>query len=112
VTARDVASEVLPGASPDPMAVLHDEVGLLAVRLAQWSYRDTACDRAAAREAGGGAVDAIDVMLRELYRLREQLITEIRQSDDAAMARSAALLERIRAERASEAARGVPQERS
>jgi hypothetical protein len=37
-------------------------------------------------------VEAIDAMLAELHRTRQQLVTEIRQHQDAAMARADALL--------------------
>jgi len=37
-------------------------------------------------------VDAIDAMLRDLHRVRQQLISEIRDSDDARAARVDALL--------------------
>jgi hypothetical protein len=41
-------------------------------------------------------VDAIDAALRDLHRIRQQLISEIRDSDDATAARADALLARVR----------------
>jgi hypothetical protein len=42
------------------------------------------------------AVEAIDSALRDLHSVRQRLITEIRQADDAAAARADALLARGR----------------
>ena len=44
-------------------------------------------------------MDAIDGMLAQLHAARAALVTEIRQSDDAAEARAKALLARLRQER-------------
>jgi hypothetical protein len=41
-------------------------------------------------------VDAIDAMLRDPHNVRQQLISEIRDSDDASAARADALLARTR----------------
>ena len=82
-----------------PMTGLHDQAGLLGVSLAQWSYRDTAVDKAAARRAASTAMGAIDDLLRQLYALRGQLVSEIRTADDAAAARVDALLRRPGGER-------------
>lgn len=51
---------------------------------------------ATARRCAGDAVEAIDSALRDLHSVRQRLITEIRQADDAAAARADALLARGR----------------
>jgi hypothetical protein len=55
--------------------------------LALWETRDDTKAQPAIRRAGAAAVNAIDAQLAELYRLRARLVSEIRQSDDAAAAR-------------------------
>lgn len=50
---------------------------------AHWAMRHEDRPDAAARQAANEAMDAIDTALRELHRLRERLITDIRRSDDA-----------------------------
>ena len=42
--------------------------------------------------AGHQAVDEIDQLTRDLYRLRDQLVTELRQNEDIAAARVDAML--------------------
>jgi hypothetical protein len=74
--------------------------GVLGVALAQWMARDDSKADPDARQAANTAMDAIDVMLRELYELRSRLVTEIRAADDASMARAEELLRRCREERA------------
>ena len=49
-----------------------------------------------ARRAASTAIDAIDVLLRELYVLRARLVGEVRASDDLADARADELLARLR----------------
>jgi hypothetical protein len=73
----------------DPTASLRDRTSVLGVALMQWADRDTARDKAAARRAGGTAVDAIDALLRDLFVLRGRLVREIRQAGDAARPRVA-----------------------
>ena len=51
---------------------------------------------AAVRRAANDAMDEIDLMLRELHAMRARLTGEIRQADDAAMARTSELLRQIR----------------
>jgi len=79
-------------ASPydSPLSALREQVEDLAVALAIWEAR-TEPD-AHARRCAGDAVDAIDAALRELHSVRQQLISEIRQADDATAARADALL--------------------
>jgi hypothetical protein len=80
----------------DPMTVLHDQVGILGVALARWAERDDTKAQPEVRQAANTAAAAIDVMLARLYAARSALVTEMRQSDDAAAARGDALRARIR----------------
>lgn len=48
--------------------------------------------QAEVRQATNTAIDAIDTLLRELHQMRARLVSEVRQADDIAMERSAALL--------------------
>jgi formate dehydrogenase maturation protein FdhE len=58
----------------DPLAGLHDDLGVLAVAL---TARDRAADQAAARKAAVTAVESVDSMLRSLYLIRGRLVREI-----------------------------------
>ena len=73
----------------DPMADFRDRTGVLGVALAQWADRGTAADKATGRTAASTVVDAIDALLRDLFVLREHLVQEIRQADNAAHRRAA-----------------------
>jgi hypothetical protein len=80
-------------ASPDydaPLSVLLEHAENLGVWLAIWEARKE--PDAHACRCAGDAVDAIDAMLRDLHSVRQQLISEIRQADDATAARADALL--------------------
>jgi hypothetical protein len=68
--------------------------------LAVWEGR--AEPDAHARRCASDAVDAVDAALGELYRVRAQLVAEIRQTDDATAARADELL-RLRAVRTAAA---------
>ncbi len=68
----------------DPTASLQDRTGVLCAALVQWSDGATAADGAAARRAGGRAIDAIDALLRDLYALRGRLVQQVRQMDTVA----------------------------
>ena len=68
--------------------------GVLAVALAQWTARDDTRPQPEVRRAASTAVDAVDLMLRELHQLRARLMAEIRASDDATAARVDAPLAR------------------
>jgi rubrerythrin len=70
--------------------------GALATALGQWARRDDSKAQPEVTRAGHTAVEAIDAMLAELHRARQQLVGEIRQADNAAMARADALLARYR----------------
>jgi hypothetical protein len=80
---------------------LHDVPGRLDVHLGRldaalvtWSTRDDCKAQPEVTRARHAAVEAIDAMLGELHRARQQLVTEIRQAQDAAAARVDALLAR------------------
>lgn len=64
----------------------------LAADLAVWAQRDDSGPQPEAAQAAHAAVDTIDAVLAELHAIRGQLITEIRENQDTAMTRSAALL--------------------
>lgn len=57
--------------------------GVLAVALARWMARDDSKPDVEARQAANDAMDEIDAMTRELYRLRTALSAEMRAFDDA-----------------------------
>ena len=73
-----------------PLSALRSRVDDLGAWLAIWEAR-TEPD-AHARRCAGDAVDAIDAALRDLYKVRQHLISEIRQADDATAARADELL--------------------
>jgi hypothetical protein len=73
---------------------LEDQAGALGAALAIWATRDDRNAQPEVTRAGHAAVETIDAMLAELHRARQQLITEYRQAEDAAIARTDALLTR------------------
>jgi hypothetical protein len=73
---------------------LDDHLGVLGVALATWATRDDSRAQPEVTCAGHTAVEAIDAMLGELHRARQQLVTEIRGHQDIAAARVDALLAR------------------
>ena len=75
-----------------PLSAVREHVEDLAHWLAIWTHR-TEPD-AFARRCANDTVHAIDAMLRELYAIRERLVAEKRESDDASAARADALLRR------------------
>ena len=77
-----------------PLSALRGHVDDLGAWLAIWEGRREPDPHA--RRCASDAVDAIEGMLGELYGVRAQLVSEIRASDDAAVARADALLERLR----------------
>lgn len=77
-------------------AGMRGRLAALEGALELWALRDDTVPQPDARRAANTAADAIDSMLRELYRIREQLMSEIRVSDDAAAARADALAARLR----------------
>lgn len=66
---------------------LDDHASALGVALAQWDTRDAAKAQPGVRQAANAAMDAIDGMLAELHRVRDQLVGEIVDHDDAFHAR-------------------------
>lgn len=84
------------GIDPDPLARLDGHLGVLGAALAVWATRDDSKAQPGVSEAGHTAVEAIDAMLAELHRARQRLVGEVRQHQDAAMARVDALLGRDR----------------
>lgn len=74
----------------------HVETAVLA--LDRWATHATDTT-AGARIAANVAVECIDAAARELYRIRGELVGQIRAYDDATATRTDALLTRIRAER-------------
>jgi hypothetical protein len=78
--------------TPAAPARLQNLAAVLSGELAAWATRDDSRPQADVRAAANTAVDAIDAMLAELYRARQALIGEMRQSDDATNARVDALL--------------------
>ena len=75
------------------MSRLADLAGVLSGALAQWATRDDSKAQPGVRQAANTAMDAIDAMLAELHKTRQQLVTEVRHSDDAAAARADAMLD-------------------
>ena len=73
---------------------LDEHNGVLGIALAQWMARDDTKAQPAIRQAANTAMDQVDAMLSELHTLRSQLVSEIRDSDDASDARAEALLRR------------------
>jgi hypothetical protein len=73
-------------------ARLREPLDDLARSLELWQGRDESKPQAHVRRAASKAVDAIDVMLRELHLMRARLVSEVRVSDDAAAVRADRLL--------------------
>lgn len=80
-------------------AALREHVELLSVSLAWWADRDDSKAQPQVRQAANTAVESIDAALRTLHRMREQLVGQIRESDDASMRRAGELLNGLRRER-------------
>jgi hypothetical protein len=68
------------------------DLDTLGAALATWATRDDRKAQPEVTRAGYTAVEAIDAMLAELHRTRQQLVTEIREAQAAATARVDALL--------------------
>lgn len=77
--------------APEPRR-LDDHLGRLDAALVTWATRDDSKAQPEVTRAGHAAVEAIDAMLAELHRARQQLVGEIREHQDAAAARVDALL--------------------
>jgi hypothetical protein len=83
-----------PGPYDDALSAIRSHADDLGAWLGIWENRKE--PDAHARRCASDAVDAIDAALRDLHRIRQQLISEIRDSDDATAARADALLARVR----------------
>jgi hypothetical protein len=75
---------------------LQETVTELLTALEVWAGRDDSQAQPAVRVAGGRAVDLIDGLSRNLYALRQELVTQIHRSDNAAMDRAGRLLAEYR----------------
>jgi hypothetical protein len=75
---------------------VHLDLDTLARELRIWDGRNDHELQPWVRESANRAMGCIDRMLGDLHAMRAVLVTEIRQSDDAAMAHSEALLNRSR----------------
>jgi len=71
------------------------QLAALETALALWAGRDDSLPQPEIRRAASTACDAIDALL-ELHRIRQQLVSEVRVSDDVATVRTDALSERRR----------------
>lgn len=72
----------------DTVGELRELIETLGIAIGTWADRSDDPAKAQPRErtAAGGAVETIDAMLKGLHRLRRQLVSEVRRSDDAFMA--------------------------
>ena len=80
------------------------QLAALETALALWAGRDDSLPQPEIRRAASTACDAIDALL-ELHRIRQQLVSEVRVSDDVATVRTDALSERLRRGAGTEASR-------
>jgi hypothetical protein len=87
------------GPLEDAPGRLADIAGVLGAALETWAARDDSRPQPGARQAANTAMDAIDAMLFRLHQARQQLVAEVRASDDAALARTGALLAELRGAR-------------
>jgi hypothetical protein len=87
------------GSLPDLTRRLDAMTGVLGVALAQWAIRDDTKAQPEIRQAANTAMATVDDMLTALHRARQQLVTEIRASDDASAARADAMLAEARERR-------------
>jgi hypothetical protein len=74
------------------VASLDAQLAVLGLALAAWNQREDTRPQPEIRMAANTAMAAIDDQLATLHKLRQQLLTEIRKSDDATAARVDALL--------------------
>ena len=97
--ARDTCMQCGRSEAQHVVAGLGLDVRILARELSAWSHRDARSAQPGARQSASTAIEAIDRMLASLHAVRQQLVSQIRQFDDAAMARAGALLAECRARR-------------
>lgn len=69
------------------LEALRGQLDELKAALALWETRDSSRPQPDVRVAANTAMDAIDATMRELYGLRSDLVSEIREADDRAEAR-------------------------
>lgn len=88
-----------PESTPQPnvnhslvIRALDAQIGVLGVAVAQWAVRDDSKPQPEIRQAANAAMATVDDMLATLHKLRGRLVTEIRVSDDASIARADELL--------------------
>jgi hypothetical protein len=95
---KDNPMNIIPEKTPSTAewCGVEDAAGLLALRVAEWHDFGYAAppaphckpipplgERSAeAIKAGHGAIEVIDEIIRDLYRLRDQLVTELRTNED------------------------------
>ena len=84
------------GHRPAVTGQLEEQAAALGAALALWATRDDSRAQPEVSQAGHAAIDAIDAILAGLHLARQQLIGEIRDHQDAAMARADELLARYR----------------
>ncbi|MGH3631152.1 MAG: hypothetical protein ACRDRL_27385 [Sciscionella sp.] len=72
--------------------VLRAHIADLGHALDTWSLRDDTKPQPEVRRAANTAIEQIDAMLAELYRLRMDLTGEMRSREDATMARTTEML--------------------
>ena len=80
------------GGYDDAVSAIRNHIDDLGVWLAIWQARDDGKPDAHARRCASDAVDAVDAMLQALLALRQSLVSEIHQADEANAARVDALL--------------------
>jgi hypothetical protein len=78
----------------DALSAIRTQAGYIGSWLAIWSERKEPDARA--RRCANDAMGAIDAAIRNLHTVRVQLVSEIREADDATAARADALLARGR----------------
>jgi hypothetical protein len=94
------------------MGPMDDQLGLIAIRIGAWNHFKHPGQVPAAGEHDAGAIKAahgvievIDELIRGLHALRGQLVSEIREDEDAHMLKADALLAKYRQEREAAARR-------
>lgn len=78
---------------------LQEHTGALRGALTEWAMRDGTTPQPAVRRAANTAMDAIDAMLGELHRARSTLVSQIQLFDAETLARTDAMLARLRHQR-------------
>lgn len=82
-----------------PIDDLQTDVDNLRAQLDKWNDGTYDREQPHQRLAASDALDAIDAALKMLHSMRDQLVSQTRQYDDASMRRTDDLLRKIRAER-------------